>query len=142
MEGESADAVEIVDRERFRYPGPAPRSRETAIVMMADTVEAASKAVQPNNVAAIEKLVYSVTERLIVGNQLDNSGLTMGDVRTIRESFVQTLQGRFHSRVKYAGNESLTAANTPPLEAEIADEPLLAPPATEAVEGATTQAAQ
>ncbi|MGB1253864.1 MAG: HD family phosphohydrolase, partial [Candidatus Promineifilaceae bacterium] len=120
--GDSSNSVEIVDPERFRYPGPAPRTRETGIVMLADTVEAASKAVQPNNESAIEKLVISVTQGLIVGNQLDDSGLTMGDIRKIRESFMETLKGRFHSRVKYAGNESLTAANTPPIEAEISTE--------------------
>ena len=114
--------VEIVDPARFQYPGPAPRTRETGIVMLADTVEAASKAVQPNNEAAIEKLVYSVTSGLISANQLDDSGLTRGDIRKIRESFMQTLQGRFHSRIKYAGNESLTAANTPPIEAEVTEE--------------------
>ena len=126
-EGTADGAVEIVDPERFRYPGPAPRTRETGIVMMADTVEAASKAVQPNNVAAIEKLVYSVTDGLIAGHQLDDSGLTMGDIRKIRESFMQTLQGRFHSRVKYAGNEALTAANTPPVEGEVSRSPDLLP---------------
>ena len=127
--GATTQSVDIVDRERFRYPGPAPRTRETGIVMMADTVEAASKAVQPNNEGAIEKLVVSVTDGLILGHQLDNSGLTMGDIQKIRETFMEMLKGRFHSRVQYAGNESLTAANTPPLEAEIADEQeLLAAP--------------
>ena len=130
--GAAMQSVEIVDRERFRYPGPAPRTRETGIVMMADTVEAASKAVQPNNEGAIEKLVVSVTDGLILGHQLDNSGLTMGDIQKIRETFMEMLKGRFHSRVQYAGNESLTAANTPPLEAEVTDaRELLAAPEDE-----------
>ncbi len=104
--------VRLVDKEKFRYPGPAPRCRETGIVMLADVVEATSKAVQPNNVAAIEKLVRSITDDMIAENQLDNSGLTFHDLKQIRASFVETLKGRFHVRVKYAGNEELEAANT------------------------------
>ncbi len=119
---EDADtAVEIVDKEYFRYPGPAPRSRETAVVLLADSVEAASKAVQPNNEAAIEKLVVSITEGMLIKGQLDNSGLTMGDIQKVRASFMETLHGRFHVRVKYAGNESLVAANTPPIEGEVSE---------------------
>ena len=115
--------VALIDESRFTYPGPAPRSRETGIVMIADSVEATSKAVQPNNEVAIVKLVRSITDKLIAANQLDNSGLTMGDIRQIRDSFVETLKGRFHVRVKYVGNEQLEAANTPVIEAEITDIP-------------------
>lgn len=104
--------VRLVDKDKFRYPGPAPRCRETGIVMLADVVEATSKAVQPNNVTAIEKLVRSITDDMIAENQLDNSGLTFHDLKQIRASFVETLKGRFHVRVKYAGNEELEAANT------------------------------
>ena len=115
---ENEQLIELVDKETFSYPGPAPRSRETGIVMMADAVEATSKAVQPNNVAAIEKLVRTIVDDLLAANQLDDSGLTMGEIRDVRASFVETLQGRYHSRVKYAGNDELEAANTPTLEAE------------------------
>lgn len=117
------DPIAVIDEARFTYPGPAPRSRETGIVMIADSVEATSKAVQPNNVVAIEKLVRSITDNLLAANQLDNSGLTLGDIQQIRESFVETLKGRFHVRVKYAGNDRLEAANTPAIEAEITDLP-------------------
>lgn len=114
---QSADgqAPAPVDEARFRYPGPPPRSRETGIVMLADAVEATSKAVQPNTVRAIEKLVYSITDELLDAHQLDDSGLSLGDLRQIRESFIETLQGRFHVRVRYAGNEALEAENARPL---------------------------
>ena len=121
---ENEELIELVDKVDFSYPGPRPSSRETGIVMMADAVEATSKAVQPNNVAAIEKLVRTIVDELIAANQLDNSGLTMGEIRDVRASFVETLQGRYHSRVKYAGNEELEAANTPTLEAETSPAPL------------------
>ena len=120
---ENEELIELVDKADFSYPGPRPSSRETGIVMMADAVEATSKAVQPNNVAAIEKLVRTIVDELIAANQLDNSGLTMGEIRDVRASFVETLQGRYHSRVKYAGNEELEAANTPTLEAETSPAP-------------------
>ncbi len=116
--GENMEEVELVDIEQFRYPGPIPRTRETGLVMMADTVEATSKAVQPNNAKAIEKLVRTITDDLLANNQLDECGLTLGDIKIIRESFVETLKGRYHVRVKYAGNEQLEAENTPSLEAE------------------------
>ena len=123
LAAENMEEVTVVDVEQFRYPGPTPRSRETGLVMMADTVEATSKAVQPNNVKAIEKLVRTITDELLANNQLDNSGLTLGDIKLVRESFVETLKGRYHVRVKYAGNEQLEAANTPPLEAEVVTRP-------------------
>ncbi len=113
------DPVQVVDEALFTYPGPAPRSRETGIVMMADSIEATSKAVQPNNEVAIEKLVRKITDDLLAADQLDDSGLTLGDIQQIRASFVETLKGRFHVRVKYAGNEQLEAANTPAIEAQI-----------------------
>ena len=129
--------VRLVDEEKFRYPGPIPRCRETGIVMLADAVEATSKAVQPNNVTAIEKLVRSITDDMIAANQLDNCGLTFNDVRQIRASFVETLKGRYHVRVKYAGNEELEAANSPDpnlTDGELTPAPaLLEPVVSEAV---------
>ena len=107
------EAIELVDVSHFHYPGPRPRSRETGIVMMADAVEATSKAVEPNNEAAIEKLVRKIIDDLMAHDQLDDSGLSLGDIRAIRESFEETLKGRFHVRVKYAGNDELIAVNTP-----------------------------
>lgn len=113
------EVIYVVNEELFRYPGPRPRSRETAIVMMADSVEATSKAVQPNNLVAIEKLVRKITDELLTSEQLDDSGLSLKDVHIIREAFIETLQGLFHVRVKYAGNEELVAANARPIETEM-----------------------
>jgi putative nucleotidyltransferase with HDIG domain len=102
--GESADSV---DKAAFRHGGPRPRSRETGIVMLADSIEAASSALRPNSEEAIEKLVSSIVSDHLSEGQLDDSGLTLGDVKTIQNSFVKTLKGRFHVRVKYPGNEAL-----------------------------------
>lgn len=105
---------QAVDKALFRYQGPRPRSRETAIVHLADMIEATSKAVQPNNEIAIEKLVTKLVEESWREGQLDDSGLTVGDIRLLRESFIETMQGRFHTRVEYPGNEELVAANGTP----------------------------
>jgi len=110
------DGGEPVDKKRFQYPGPRPRSRETAIVALADAVEAASSAIRPDTEAAIEKLVNSIVEDHLKESQLDNSSLTLGDLKQIRESFSETLKGRFHVRVKYPGNEELMSPESlPPL---------------------------
>lgn len=109
MAGEGAE----VDLCSFRYPGPRPGSRESAIVMLADAIDATSTAVRPNTEKAIEKLVSSIIEDDILEGQLNDSGLSMGDIEQLRSSFVETLKGRFHVRVQYPGNEILLADNLP-----------------------------
>ncbi|MCA9917550.1 MAG: HDIG domain-containing protein [Anaerolineales bacterium] len=104
---EQAEEGETVDPEKFRYPGPRPRTRETAVVMLADVIESTSRALQPNSEKAIEKLVNSLIDEDLTDGQLDESGLTLGDIRKIRESFIKTLKGRFHVRVKYPGNDEM-----------------------------------
>lgn len=104
---EQAGDDEKVDESRFRYAGPRPRSREAGIVLLADSIEAASSAIRPNTAEAIEKLVNKIVDDHLKDGQLDNSGLTLGDVKELRESFIETLKGRFHVRVKYPGNEEL-----------------------------------
>ncbi|MAT95751.1 MAG: hypothetical protein CL608_01180 [Anaerolineaceae bacterium] len=107
---EQAGDDEEVDPEKFRYSGPRPQTRETAVVMLADVIESTSRALQPNSEKAIEKLVNSLIDEDLTEGQLDESGLTLGDIRLIRESFIKTLKGRFHVRVKYPGNEELLSA--------------------------------
>lgn len=104
---ESEDGAMEVDMAKFQYGGPRPRSPETGIVMLADSVEATSSALRPNTARAIEKLVNSLVDDHLMGGQLDDAALTMGDIKMIRESFIKTLKGRFHVRVKYKGNEEL-----------------------------------
>ncbi|MDX1614823.1 MAG: HDIG domain-containing protein [Candidatus Promineifilaceae bacterium] len=109
-QAEPDDDIEIA---RFRYKGPRPRSRETGIVQLADSVEATSRALRPSTEAEIEKLVTTIIDDHLKEGQLDQSGLTLGDIRLIRESFIKTLKGRYHVRVKYPGNEDLKGAAAP-----------------------------
>ena len=102
--------------------------------LLADVIESTSRALQPNSEKAIEKLVNSLIDEDLTEGQLDESGLTLGDIRKIRESFIKTLKGRFHVRVKYPGNDELlspaeqaatqTAVAQPNLPADVAPVPL------------------
>jgi cyclic-di-AMP phosphodiesterase PgpH len=104
---EQAAEGEKVDEGRFRYDGPRPRSRESGIVLLADSIEAASSAVRPNSAEGIEKLVSKIIDDHLKDGQLDDSGLTLGDIRALRDSFINTVKGRFHVRVRYPGDEAL-----------------------------------
>ncbi|MEM8857409.1 MAG: HDIG domain-containing metalloprotein [Chloroflexota bacterium] len=122
LAGDDADSVDI---NLFRYVGPRPRSKETGIVLLADTVEAASTAVQPETEQEIEKLVQSLVDNHVKAGQLDRSSLTMGDIHDIRESFIENLKGRYHIRVKYPGNDSLLEEEKDEVKAEDQPTPLL-----------------
>ncbi len=97
----------------FRYRGPRPSTRESAIVMLADAIDATSTALRPNTERAIEKLVTTIVEEDILEGQLDDSKLSLGDIDLLRASFIETLKGRFHVRVQYPGNEELLVDNQP-----------------------------
>ena len=99
-----------VTKERYKYIGPRPQTRETAIVMLSDAIDATAVAIRPNTEAGIVALVSKTIDDHVQEGQLDDSGLTLGDIQRLRESFIETLKGRFHVRVRYPGNEELVAA--------------------------------
>jgi hypothetical protein len=90
-----------VDPERFRYPGPKPQSKETAIIMLADSVEAVVRASKDRSFERIDELVDGVINERVQEGQLDESDLTLRDLRTIAESFKATLRGIYHPRIEY-----------------------------------------
>jgi putative nucleotidyltransferase with HDIG domain len=90
-----------VQREEFRYPGPRPRSKETAIVMLADGVEAASRVLTDPRPSRIRQLVNRIVESRVEQGELEECGLTLADLAKIREAFVIVLTGIFHGRVRY-----------------------------------------
>jgi len=104
-----AEEGEIVDITRFMYQGPRPRSRESGIVQLADSIDAASNALRPNTEEAIDQLVNKIVDDHMAEGQLDNSGLSLGDIKKLRSSFTETLHGRFHMRIRYPGNEELSS---------------------------------
>jgi putative nucleotidyltransferase with HDIG domain len=90
-----------IDRNDFSYIGPKPQSRETALLMLADGVEAKARADMPTNEEAINKLVRWVFEDRLRKGQLDRTDLTLKDLDTIRRSFVNTLKNIYHPRIRY-----------------------------------------
>jgi hypothetical protein len=103
----SAVDGEIVDIADFRYPGPDPQSKETAILMMADICEAAVRAERPATRQDLENMVNRlVTDRVLDGS-LVQSDLTFQEVQTIKRTFVQVLQGVHHPRIKYPTSQDV-----------------------------------
>ena len=87
--------------EDFRYPGPKPQTKETAIVLLADAVEAASRSLSKPTPARIEGVVRKLINNKFIDGQLDECELTLKDLNKIAQSFVRVLTGVFHSRVEY-----------------------------------------
>jgi putative nucleotidyltransferase with HDIG domain len=91
----------LVDKEQFRYPGPGPRSRETALLMLADGSEARARAERPEDEEAIRNIVRSTIEVAEKQGQLDNTQLTLRDLSIITDVFVNILRGSHHPRISY-----------------------------------------
>ena len=112
---------EDVSKDSYRYPGPRPRTKETAIAMIADSVEAASRTVKDPNPANLEKVIHDIIEMKIKDGQLDDCGLTMRDLTRIREALLHVQIGIYHRRPSYPKDP--TGALTVPLaEAEFQPE--------------------
>ena len=90
-----------VSVEDFSYSGHPPVSRESAVVMLADTVEAACRSLDSPTPERIEKFIQTLIDGKINGHQLDDCGLTFGELTLIKNAFVQILTGHYHSRIKY-----------------------------------------
>jgi len=92
---------EKVDVNEFRYPGPKPRSREVAIVMLADSVEAASRTLDDPKPSRIKSLVHRIISAKFESGELDDCDITMRELHLIEDAFVRVLTGIFHRRVAY-----------------------------------------
>lgn len=87
--------------EGFRYPGPKPQTKETAVVLLADSAEAASRALSEPTPARIKGLVRKIINNKFIDNQLDQCDLTLKNLEVIGDTFAHILMGIFHSRVEY-----------------------------------------
>ena len=92
---------EAVSENEFRYPGPRPQNRETAIVMLADAVEAASRTLKDPTPSSIKNLVEKIIDERFKSGELDDSPLTLRDLSQISLAFQKILNGRFHGRIEY-----------------------------------------
>ena len=90
-----------VDEKNFHYPGPSPRSRETALLMLADGSEARTRAERPQNEEDMRRIVLSTIEHAQKQGQLDNTQLTLRDLSLISDAFINVLRGTHHPRISY-----------------------------------------
>jgi putative nucleotidyltransferase with HDIG domain len=90
-----------VNIDNFRYPGPKPQTKETALVMLADQVEAAARTVEYPTASRIQGLVQQIINKTFSDNQLDECPLTLKDLHQIAKSFMKILTGIYHHRIEY-----------------------------------------
>ena len=95
----------LVNKDAFRYPGPRPQSRETAMLMLADACEARMRAEHPSDDEGLIALIRSVISGRLASGQLDDTRLTMQDYYVIADSFATTLRGVYHPRLHYPNPE-------------------------------------
>jgi putative nucleotidyltransferase with HDIG domain len=103
-----------VSETQFRYPGPKPKSRETAILMLADCCESACRAMPQPNAEKIESLVHELVDRRVRDGQFDECDLTMRDIDRISRSLVKTLLGIYHGRLAYPSMSRYQSAGPMP----------------------------
>lgn len=90
-----------VKQESFRYAGPRPRTRESAIISLADSVESASRSLQKPTPKKIDELIEGIFRDRLNDGQLDDAALTLADLATIKRSFATTLRSMMHTRIEY-----------------------------------------
>jgi hypothetical protein len=95
------ESVELVNPEDFRYEGPKPQTKEAAVVMLADCVEAAVRSMAERTEGKIEGMVRKIIKDKLDDGQLDMCDLTLKDIDTIAKAFLKVLSGFFHERIKY-----------------------------------------
>lgn len=90
-----------VEESSFRYPGPKPQSREAGVLMLADAVESASRALSDPTPKRIEGLVHDLTMKRLLDGQFEESSLTLSEISTIEASLTKSLISIYHGRIKY-----------------------------------------
>ncbi|MCG6956714.1 MAG: HDIG domain-containing protein, partial [Gemmatimonadetes bacterium] len=104
------EAGEDLDEGRFSYPGPRPQTKETALVMLADSCESAARAMRDPTPERVRDLIRTVIRAKIDDGQLDEAPLTLREVAQIEEQFVKILSGVMHRRIDYPATKHLTDA--------------------------------
>ena len=98
-------AADALDERRFRHNGPRPQSREAAILMLADGVEASVRSLSSQDEPTIRAMVGRIIDERLDDGQFDECDLTLRDLERIREAFVAQLLGMYHQRIAYPGNK-------------------------------------
>ena len=100
--------------DHFRYPGMKPQTKETAILMLVDSIEAASRTIMPPEHKKFEEMIQRVIFTKLQAGQLDESGLTIEDLRVMTSRMASTLVNMYHGRVKYPWQRESATATPPP----------------------------
>lgn len=93
--------IDSVQEQNYRYPGPKPQTRETALVMLADAVEGATRAIEDHTPTRISAVARKIVNNKFIDGQLDECPLTLRECELICESFTRTLSAMYHVRIKY-----------------------------------------
>lgn len=101
LENASTSNEEFVDKDDFQYDGPKPKSKETAVVMLADAIEAASRSIKDPSRDKIEGMVRKIIYNKLNDGELDSSGLSMVELKKVQNVFLNMLYGIFHTRIEY-----------------------------------------
>jgi membrane-associated HD superfamily phosphohydrolase len=112
------DKIKIDD---YRYPGPMPDSKETAIIMLADGSESAVRAIEDPDPVKVENVIEKIIKSRIEDGQLDDSPLTFKDITRIKDAFISILLGQHHRRIRYPKQEEMEKG-LPVKESDIDDE--------------------
>ncbi len=96
--------ADLVNEGTYRYPGPKPQTREAAIIMLADGVEASVRSLDEKDEASIRGMVDRIVDARVEDGQLDDAELTLRNIAQIKDAFVGQLLGMYHSRIKYPDN--------------------------------------
>ena len=101
---ETGGREDLVDERLYRYPGPKPQTREAAILMLADGVEASVRSLDEKDEESIRAMVDRIVDGRVDDGQLDDAELTLRNIAQIKDAFVGQLLGMYHSRIKYPDN--------------------------------------
>ncbi len=108
---------DILSEDQFRYDGPLPSTKETGILLLADGIEAASRAMKNPNYTKLENLVNRMVDDRVSEGQLSHCPLTFRDLHIVKEAFLNILVGVYHSRIEYPeGKKELPKAPEAPIE--------------------------
>jgi putative nucleotidyltransferase with HDIG domain len=120
QQDQQAEAAPEVNDAEYRYPGPKPKSKESAIVMLADAVESCCRAMSEPTPARIESIVHELAMKRLHDGQFDECDLTMRDLERIERSLSKTLQGIYHGRIAYPSTSAVTNGPAAPAVPESA----------------------
>ena len=101
---EGKRAADAIDERRFRHAGPKPQTREAALIMLADSVEASVRSLASRDEPAIRAMVTRIIDERIADGQFDECDLTLRDLERIKNAFVEQLLGMYHTRIAYPQN--------------------------------------